>query len=667
MFANPAPLLEVLGVPKARFVIEPYQRGYAWKTEQRREYWDDIIRAGETGRTHFVGSVLLQRLEGNDTATSFTRFAVVDGQQRLVTTTILITCLIALLADDPELADRFGENMEAIRHDYVFDVFQKGDDRYRLIPSDDDRGTLWHVVNPDAPKPDHPSKAIMDAVADFDAWLADVDPRVVWRGIQKLIVIDARLSGDDDAQSIFESMNATGMGLGSFDLMRNWVLMQKGFDERADFHRDRWLPFARMLGDDPGERELFLRHWLTTGGHVVRGSNGEQLYHLFKRRWLDNDWDVDVEMDVLTADADAWRRMFHDGEDDPELARAYQRIGAFNVQWVRALMLVLHRALKDGRLDKTGMLDCCAAVESYLVRRTVLRLSNSSLAATVDRICRVLRDERSASVRDLMIASLLVSDRNENSWFPDDDAFRDRLTTAPLYQVKPQLAHFMLARIENERHPNERQNLDAYTVEHILPQTPSKEWRDAIPDIDMVEREWGDTIGNLTLSGSNSALSNKPFDEKNSLARRGYGASPLSINRDVAKATRWDADMIAARGHALAQEALTVWPYPKVPAGLVDDLRLPLMPKRSGNFRFAAHNIPVGATLVFDDPRKGPTRRDRHDTVTVVDRRNLVELDGETVSLSEAARRLAGLAVSARGPLFFTYDGTRLTDMTIRE
>lgn len=84
MQANTAPLLEILGVGNARFVMPVYQRGYAWDREQRREFWDDIVYSGETGKTHFMGSILLERI-GGGTATSLARFNVVDGQQRLIT------------------------------------------------------------------------------------------------------------------------------------------------------------------------------------------------------------------------------------------------------------------------------------------------------------------------------------------------------------------------------------------------------------------------------------------------------------------------------------------------------------------------------------------------------------------------------------------------------
>lgn len=120
----------------------------------------------------------------------------------------------------------------------------------------------------------------------------------------------------------------------------------------------------------------------------------------------------------------------------------------------------------------------------------------------------------------------------------------------------------ILARLENAHHPKERITGDL-TIEHVMPQTLSDEWRKSLGgDADSINDRWGDTLGNLTLSGANGSLSNKTFQAKDMLDMNGYDASPLWLDRTLKKHSRWDQDEIRRRGELLADEAVKVWPMP---------------------------------------------------------------------------------------------------------
>ncbi|MCH1483404.1 MAG: HNH endonuclease family protein [Alphaproteobacteria bacterium] len=112
------------------------------------------------------------------------------------------------------------------------------------------------------------------------------------------------------------------------------------------------------------------------------------------------------------------------------------------------------------------------------------------------------------------------------------------------------------------------------TVEQILPQDwishwPLRDGKKVQEDGLFVDRDMGDDmkirdqalqgIGNLTLltGAGNSKNSNLPFDKKKTLLFKG---SMLKLNREIADASHWDEDSIAARAKRLFEFAVKIWP-----------------------------------------------------------------------------------------------------------
>src|SRR5258708_13789715 len=132
---------QLLGVPNTQLRVPPYQRPYAWETEQVDELWDDLLQVGAAGR-HFMGALVLNT---EDVACP----EVIDGQQRLTT----LVVLLGLIRDgDAERkaevvgrVQQFLENSFARRPDLRFKFrsgFANGDvlrDFVMRAPSDPER------------------------------------------------------------------------------------------------------------------------------------------------------------------------------------------------------------------------------------------------------------------------------------------------------------------------------------------------------------------------------------------------------------------------------------------------------------------------------------------------------------------------------------------------
>lgn len=103
----------------SQFVIPIYQRAYSWTERECRQLWDDIIRTGsdDAVTVHFVGSIVYVEAElGQVIARS--PLLVIDGQQRLTTTTLLLAALAETVGDEEPID---GFSRAKIRNRYLID------------------------------------------------------------------------------------------------------------------------------------------------------------------------------------------------------------------------------------------------------------------------------------------------------------------------------------------------------------------------------------------------------------------------------------------------------------------------------------------------------------------------------------------------------------------
>jgi predicted transport protein len=131
--------------------------------------------------------------------------------------------------------------------------------------------------------------------------------------------------------------------------------------------------------------------------------------------------------------------------------------------------------------------------------------------------------------------------------------------------------------------------VDEYTIEHILPQNEnlSAQWKaDLGPDWERIQKTWLHTLGNLTLTGYNPELSDRPFTEKRDM-KGGFKESPLRMNQGLGNLDRWTEDTIKARAATLAGRAADVWGAPSLPADVLDAYK-----PKEGAPRYTIENHP---------------------------------------------------------------------------
>ena len=572
MKATEAKLLQILGAV-SQFIIPIYQRTYSWTLKECQQLWADILRAGATEEigVHFIGSVV-HIDEGLGNLAVQAPKLVIDGQQRLTTVTLLLTALADVLDELPEEHQEPIEEFAPaiIRETYLTRRHQKGDKRFKLLLSDTDRTTLMALVDPTvAALPAEPSIRIQENHQFFLEQLraTTTDLAVVCRGISKLLVVDVALSRDqDNPQLIFESMNSTGRELSQADLIRNYVLMGQPPELQERLYTLHWRPMEQAFGQEAysgNEFSAFMRDFLTLKtAEVPRLDLVYEVFKQYERQPAVAEAGIEALLRDLHTTATRYCRVALGQEPDPRLRDAFHDLRELKVNVVTPLLLELYGDHEAGLLSRDELLAALRLLEAYVFRRAVCAIPSNSQQKTFATFSRALRREPGHYLPSFK-AHLL--DLPSYRRFPSEEEFRREIQIRNLYKFNKSCSYW-LRRLENHQRKEPIAVAD-YTIEHILPQNPelSAAWRQALGENwKDIQEEWLHRLGNLTLTGYNPELSDRPFLDKRDHPEGGFSMSPLRLNQGLGKLERWDVDAMRQRGEILAARALEVWSSPQL-------------------------------------------------------------------------------------------------------
>lgn len=229
------PLVKMMTGADTRFVIPVYQRNYDWKQEQCKRLFDDLEEVVRDDRpSHFFGSIVSKA--------SMERRVLIDGQQRVTTTFVLLAALCAqvqagaIASDDPEKTARY------IRSQWLVDEFDEVEKlKLKLVKGDQE--AFARVIEGDTGKLVDGSNVTENCRYFLDRMAAtDLTAEQLRDAVKKLEVIDISLEAGDNAQLIFESLNSTGLDLSEGDKIRNFVLMDLPEDVQAEYYDKYWNP-----------------------------------------------------------------------------------------------------------------------------------------------------------------------------------------------------------------------------------------------------------------------------------------------------------------------------------------------------------------------------------------------------------------------------------------
>ena len=600
MEANKHRFAELVG-GSAQFVIPVFQRDYNWAEEQCEQLWDDVERVGRTdGGDHFFGPVVYISTRGSGAA--FTRWLLIDGQQRMTT----VSLLMAALRDHLKERSSSGTPASAakIEHDFLINTFEdKGQHRKLVLRDRDDRTLRWLVDDAEEPAVGAKSANVVQNYQFFRKKLkgsADLD--IVLAGVGRLAVVDVRLEqGTDDPQQMFESLNSTGLDLTQGDLVRNYVLMGLEESEQTRLYRQFWQKIERLYTGSAAQLDNFLRDFVALDRRAQKQGRIDQVYATFRLEFEDRKADPE-QLETLLKRMARYAR-YHAAfvmgtREFPEVADHLGRVRAL----ATTPAILVMRLLRAYEMESMTTADLRAAldlVESYLVRRDVCGLQTRSYWQQFSRLAYAL-------AVDDVLGSLAVNLHwlgNTNYAFPTDGEFRHALEDEEL--CGRQICRTLLDRLENGR-SKETTNTSGYTIEHIMPQNESlhPKWRKMLgAGWKETQERWLHRLGNLTLTAYNETYSDRPFEDEKSI-QNGFNDSPLRLNHYVAKQDRWTSEEMRARGALLAERALTIWHRPAVSEASLRRAKVNRLRGLQGDMEVTRSGMDGVALEVFDEFRR---------------------------------------------------------------
>ncbi|PUD73202.1 DUF262 and DUF1524 domain-containing protein [Helicobacter pylori] len=558
MKADAMKLLDFIGKSQEKqFVIPIYQRVYSWEKEQCKQLWDDIIKTGGNDQIegHFIGSIVF--VHDGIYATNHNELLIIDGQQRLTTITLLFIALRDHLNDEDEFLEKFSH--QKIQNRYLINSDEKGDKKFKLILSEPDRDTLLSLIDENKRKPSEPSLKIMENFKLFEEWIRKNTDKLetIFKGLEKLMVVEISLERDkDNPQLIFESMNSTGKDLTQTDLIRNYILMGLEPEKQKIFYKKYWRAMEENFKQNETLFNQFVRHYLTIKTRDI--PNIHKVYEAFKRYQQERGIETEALLQDLQKYCGFFCQIAFKKEDDKDLNKALSFLVDLEMDVIYPLLLELYSDYSDGVLSKQDFIPIIALIESYIFRRAVCGLGTNSLNKVFPSFTKhIQKDEYFKSLK------AHFGYLTEKQRFPNNDEFKKLFITIDFYNFKRK--KYFFERLENfER--NERVYTHEYTIEHIMPQTLTEEWkRDLGENFQAIHDKYLHTIGNLTLTGYNSEYSNKPFKEKRDM-EKGFKQSPLRLNQSLKDLEVFGEKEIEKRANDLADWALKIWTYPKLDA-----------------------------------------------------------------------------------------------------
>lgn len=579
-----------------RYVVPLYQRPYVWnKPKQWEPLWGDILILLEhqvaangfaPGYSHFLGAIVLD--QETQAPGRIPQYTVIDGQQRLTT-------LLLLIAAARSAAEDLGATTEAgLLADLMLNDLRRaqGDERLKVWPTNINRLALKAVLLPDADAPaaDDPANRIQEGFSYFKSkaleWVLDGDEaareerittlRVTLSDLLKVVSIT--LEPGDNAQIIFETLNARGTPLLALDLVKNAVFRKAGpqgpeldklYDEswKPELDLDSWRRERRQGRLLRAHGELFLMHWL--GMKLRRVVPASELFDTFRTHVIEPK--TSAEMPDLVRELNRHAKIYRefDEPDNPE-AIFFERLEVLDVTTVMPLVLLL---FTNASVETARRARALAALESWLVRRMLLRLTtknyNREIADLMDKVA------ANPGLADEVVCDHLSAATSDTNRWPDDAEIQTSLETTDLYTTIAQGRLTLLLRAY-ERKLSLEFDVDIPTIppklsiEHLMPQKWKTHWglpKDLEPlDLDALAagREARiHRLGNLTLTTikMNQDLSNSAWPQKQKKLNRG---SKLSINSELIEryGDLFDESAIDERTTMLAKRIVEIWPRP---------------------------------------------------------------------------------------------------------
>lgn len=560
MKGDAQPLIKFFDGSDKRFIIPLYQRNYDWKEDNCEQLFQDLIKLHNSDRkSHFFGSIVSSIQSGTED-----RY-IIDGQQRITTVSLMLIAMVnakkegLIESDDTKLVEKIFKR-------YLVDEYQEDERKVKLKPIKKDMQAFDALLY--KPKEQHVKESNVTRNYDFffdKITHCGLTLDELFETIKKLEVINIRLDDDDDPQLIFESLNSTGLDLSEADKIRNYLLMSLAPAEQDDLYSRFWNPIEEFTKYDPSS---FVRDYLT----MKQGKIGrvDRIYFIFKE-YAEN---AGMDRATLLEDMHHYARIYSQIDNaqvgTDKLNRKLNQLRTLDSTIAYPFFMAFFDYTSKEGLSENEIYKVIDVIEAYWARRIICNLPSNALNkvfATLHRdvLNHISKAGYEPSYIDVLTYVLLKKGRS--SVFPTDEEVAGDFVSRQVYKMPTNQRMFILERMEN-RDNNERHDVvkelteKNITIEHIMPQTLSDEWKTALGDEwERIHQQYLHTMTNLTLTGYNSQYSNLTFIKKRDM-EKGFKDSAFRLNNYVKSCEQWTETELKQRQQELLQVFMNLWPMP---------------------------------------------------------------------------------------------------------
>jgi hypothetical protein len=550
-----------------RFAVPPNQRDYLWTEDHIEQLLADIGNARSTDQEeYFVGLVVFIPGEGRD------EFIILDGQQRLATTVIILASIRNWLAEHKLERDAY-----MIQERYI-GISELGEEHLepRIVLNENNHPYFEEFVVREASVEQveaalselrryDPNRPLLEAVLYCRKKveeIASVQQNGVGEAAKRLYefvayltdrvrVVRFTVSSDTNAYLLFETLNYRGVELNVMDLVKNHLLAKTASRAQSREVQVRWGQMIARLANVRADDFLKV-YWTSRYGRIQK----EQLFPNFKEEVSSAREVSQIMADMLTA-SEQYAAL--EIADDPIWAgisdKSRERIRSLKTLGARQVHPVLLSALArfpEGELERLLRLLEVLIVRYQLIGGGRTGRLEIACAATAVGIFR----------SDLTTTTQVYEEFRERNVFPIDEEFQLAFTVKQ--EKNNQKARYVFRILEQQaRHGLGMEAIElepgiALTVEHILPQNPGEAWNPILELDPALAEDCTYRYGNLCLlTNVNREIGDSSFVEKQKV----FSRSSLQLTKQLAEYEEWDRHTIDQRQIQMAKLAVAAWRF----------------------------------------------------------------------------------------------------------
>lgn len=563
MKANETKVEAFLSSNKTQFVIPVYQRNYDWSTSECKQLLDDILEVGTSKEmnVHFIGSVVYVH-DDVYTSSKIKELTVIDGQQRLTTLTLIYLAIFRLAIENGD------HELEAeILETYLTNKFASEEEKLKLRPTENNNKAIRYLLRGDKNEEFNNFSKVIDNFNYFKSRITLENIEFILKGLTKLMFVEISLDRqNDDPQKIFESLNSTGLELSQADLIRNYILMGLERIDQNKIYSNYWEIIEKLAKDDTKNTSRvsdFIRDYLTLVNKKI--PNKSKVYLEFKDKFPTRDLQV-LESNLLPIKSlvKFYNKLINPkNETDKDIRLQLQYINRLEINVVYPFLMKVYEDYSENIIDKVTFIKILDFIQSFTFRRFIVGLPTNAL----NKIFMILYEKIDKDNYFLSMQKELLR-KSGIQRFPKNKEVIESLKLKDVYNIQSKNRTYLLDRLENfeNKEPVLIEGNSDITIEHIFPQNPDPKWKVELgaDEYKFIKENYLNTIGNLTLSGNNGKLGNKPFIFKRDLENAGYKDSHLWLNKYLSNLKKWDKTEIKKRFELLAERFLKIWQIPDI-------------------------------------------------------------------------------------------------------